>query len=916
MIGITSYGAFVPRYRLSRSSIFQTMGWFAPAIMMVAQGERSMCNWDEDTITMAVGAARDCLKGYDKKQLDGLYLASTSLPFFDRQNAGIITTALNLSEHIATADFTSSQRAGTSALIHAVESVKSGEKKNVMVVGSDARETKPGYFYEMWYGDGAAAVAVGSTDVIAEYKGSFSLTRDFVDHYKGKGRRFDYYWEERWLRDEGFSKIIPEAVKGLFDKTGLTGKDVDKFVFPCVFTKDRKSIAKKCGIDPAAVTDGLHEVCGETGTAHALLMLAAALDDAKPGQTIVVAGFGQGCDVLCFKTTDNIAKASTRDGAKGALEKKLSIDNYAKFLVFRQLIEPDMGIRAEAPLQTALTALYRNRKMLLGLVGGKCAKCGTAQFPKTKVCVNPGCGATNTQEEHEFADQPARIKTFTGDMLSVSVDPPNIYGMVEFVNGGRMMADFTDCTIDDVKVGLPVEMVFRRRVVDPERKFSSYFWKAKPVVGAMSDLDKISLAGRVAVITGAGGGLGRAYALEFARRGAKVVVNDLGGSRDGSGKGSATPAEAVVKEIKDLGGEAVANYDNVATAEGGENIIKAAVAAFGTVDIVINNAGILRDKSFLKMEPENWDAVLAVHLKGAYNVTRPAFAIMKEKGYGRIVMTTSGAGLYGNFGQTNYSSAKMGLVGFMNTLKLEGGKYNIKINTIAPLAASRLTEDIMPPEIFAKMKPEFVVPLVTYLSSEECESNGSIFNAGMGYFNRAAVMTGNTVQIGSKDKLPTPEDIHKNWDAINSLEGAKELSDLNSAMMDLLTGPKPAGAAAEAKPAAGGAPAGGDVTPQAVFDMMPSVFKKDAAAGVDVVFQYCIAGPTGGDWNVTVKDQACTVAQGKAGKATCTIKMKDDDFVKMVTGQLNPMKAYSSGALVIEGDIMKSQLLEKLFSLK
>jgi len=348
-------------YRLSRSAIFQSMGWFAPAIMMVAQGERSMCNWDEDSITMAVAAARDCLKGYDKTQIDGLYLASTSLPFIDRQNAGITSTALNLSENIATADFTSSLRAGTSALIHAVESVKSKEKNNVLVVATDARETKPAYFYEMWYGDGAAGVTIGSKDVIAEFKGSFSLTRDFVDHYKGKGRRFDYFWEERWVRDEGFSKIIPEAVTGLFKKIGMTGKEVDKFVFPCFFSKDRKKIAKLCGIDGSKVTDSMHEVCGDTGAAHALLLLAAALDDAKPDETIVVAGFGQGCDALCFRTTKNITKPSDRDGARGALEKKLTIDNYAKFLVFRQLIEPDMGIRAEAPLQTALTSLYRNR---------------------------------------------------------------------------------------------------------------------------------------------------------------------------------------------------------------------------------------------------------------------------------------------------------------------------------------------------------------------------------------------------------------------------------------------------------------------------------------------------------------------------------------------------------------------------
>ncbi|MDY6904317.1 MAG: SDR family NAD(P)-dependent oxidoreductase [Thermodesulfobacteriota bacterium] len=911
MIGITSYGAFIPRYRLNRMAIFQTMGWFAPAVIMVAQGERSMCNWDEDSVTMAVAAGRDCLTGMDKTGVDGLYLASTSLPFTDRQNAGIVSTALNLSENISTADYTSSQRAGTSALISAIESVKSKEKNNIVVTATDARETKPAYFYEMWYGDGAASVAVGSKDVIAEFKGSYSVTRDFVDHYKGSDRRFDYFWEERWVRDEGFAKIIPEAVTGLLDKTGIAGDAVNHFVFPCFFKKDRKKIASLCGINPEAVTDAMHEVCGDTGAAHAILMLASALETAKPNDIIVVAGFGQGCDALCFRVTKNINNLPDRSGVAGALENKLTIDNYAKFLVFRQLIEPDMGIRAEAPLQTAMTTLYRKRHMLLGLVGGKCTKCGTPQFPKTKICVNPDCGAMHTQEDYEFSDQPARVKSFTGDMLSVSVDPPNIYGMVEFENGGRFMADFTDCTLDEVKVGLPVQMVFRRRVKDPERGFSSYFWKAKPVPGAQEEMNKIRFNGRVAVITGAGGGLGKAYALELARRGAKIVVNDLGGARDGSGKGSKSPADTVVKEIQDLGGEAVANFDNVATPEGGEKIVQTAIDAFGRVDIVINNAGILRDKSFLKMTPDNWDAVVAVHLKGAYNVTRPAFKHMKENGYGRIIMTTSAAGLYGNFGQTNYSAAKMALVGFMNTLKIEGAKYNIKVNTVAPLAASRLTEDIMPPEIFEKMKPEYIVPMVAWLCSEACDKTGSIYNAGMGYYSKAAILTGKPVQIGSNEQLPTPEDIHKNWNAIDSLEGAKELADLNAATMDLLTGGGDDGA-----DDTGDDTGDGNVIPQTVFDMMPDAFKPDAAAGVDVVFQYSLSGPNGGDWVVTVKDQTCTVAAGKADKATCTIKMTDDNFIKLVTGKLNPMKAFSSGDLVIEGDVMKSQLIEKLFTLQ
>jgi NAD(P)-dependent dehydrogenase (short-subunit alcohol dehydrogenase family) len=298
--------------------------------------------------------------------------------------------------------------------------------------------------------------------------------------------------------------------------------------------------------------------------------------------------------------------------------------------------------------------------------------------------------------------------------------------------------------------------------------------------------DEIRFDGRVAIITGAGGGLGRVYALEFAKRGAKVVVNDLGGARDGSGEGSQSPAQKVVGEIKALGGEAVANYDTVATPEGGERIVKAALDAFGTVDILINNAGILQDKSLLKMEPETWQAVLDVHLNGAYHVTKPAFAVMKEKGYGRIIMTTSAAGIYGNFGQTNYSSAKMGLVGLMNTLKLEGAKYDIKVNTIAPIAASRLVADIIPADVLEKMKPEFVAPLVLFLSSDKCPVTGRIYNAGVGYYGRAAVMTSPGTVIGDGKKVPTLEEVAAAWEKIHSLKGAREYGQLGDLMGDML----------------------------------------------------------------------------------------------------------------------------------
>ncbi|MCP3941459.1 MAG: SDR family NAD(P)-dependent oxidoreductase [Desulfobacteraceae bacterium] len=289
---------------------------------------------------------------------------------------------------------------------------------------------------------------------------------------------------------------------------------------------------------------------------------------------------------------------------------------------------------------------------------------------------------------------------------------------------------------------------------------------------------------RVAVVTGAGAGLGRAYALELARRGAKVVVNDYGCKRDGTGSGSNSPAEDVVNKIKAAGGEAVANFDNVATTEGGQRIVQTALDTFGTIDILINNAGILRDKSFSKMSTDNWQAVLDVHLNGAYNVSKPAFQIMKDKGYGRIILTTSAAGLYGNFGQTNYSAAKLALTGLMNSLKLEGAKYNIKVNTIAPLAASRLTKDILPEDLFEKLQPEFVSPMTLILSSEECPVTGNIYNVGAGCFNRAAVVTGPGAVIGNG--IPAPEEVLAGMEKISSMEGAKPYDQLNDLIGDVM----------------------------------------------------------------------------------------------------------------------------------
>ncbi len=275
---------------------------------------------------------------------------------------------------------------------------------------------------------------------------------------------------------------------------------------------------------------------------------------------------------------------------------------------------------------------------------------------------------------------------------------------------------------------------------------------------------------RVIVVTGAGGGLGREYALTLAREGASVVVNDLGGSRDGTGAGH-NMADEVVKQIKDAGGRAAANYDSVADPEGAENMIKTALDEFGAVHGVVSNAGILRDGTFHKMTSENWDAVLKVHLYGGYNVIRAAWPHFREQSYGRVVVATSTSGLFGNFGQTNYGAAKLGLVGLINTLALEGAKYNIKANAVAPIAATRMTEDILPKEVLEKLTPEYVAPVVAYLCTEECPDSASVFVVGGGKVQRVALFENQGINF---DKPPSVDDVASHWTEITDLSSAQK----------------------------------------------------------------------------------------------------------------------------------------------
>jgi len=293
--------------------------------------------------------------------------------------------------------------------------------------------------------------------------------------------------------------------------------------------------------------------------------------------------------------------------------------------------------------------------------------------------------------------------------------------------------------------------------------------------------EQLRYDGKVVLITGAGNGLGRAHALDFAARGAHVVVNDLGGGADGSGRAN-TAADRVVAEIRALGGEAVANHDSV---EDGERIVQAALDAYGTLDVVLNNAGILRDASLHKMTQEQWELILRVHLGGSFRVTRAAWPVLRDKGYGRVIFTSSGAGIYGNFGQANYAAAKLGLCGFANALAIEGRGRGILVNTIAPVAASRLTEKVLPPELMQSIKPEYVTPLVSWLCHERCAETGGLFEVGAGYVSklRWERSRGEVFDVG---KGMNAEQVAARWERITDFSDAEHPTSINDTFNTLL----------------------------------------------------------------------------------------------------------------------------------
>jgi 3-hydroxy-3-methylglutaryl CoA synthase/uncharacterized OB-fold protein len=467
--GLLATSRYVPRMRLERSEIFAQHRWMAPGLKGLSKGQKAMANWDEDGVTMAVEAVRGLQ--LDRTLVNALTLASTSLPFAERINAGIVASALNLPSSSSVRDVSSSYRSGSTELLRALSGAQAGTQ---VIVASEKRSPKPASSSEMIQGDGAAAVCIGTGPIIASLVASHSEYADFVDHFRESGEPHEYGWEERWTRDEGYMKIAVHAIRLCLDKYGVKGTDITHFVMPAVLPKINESIAKKLGFTEAKVVDTHRDNVGDLGSAQPLAMLDTALRQAKPGELILLACFGSGCDVILLRRTSVPCPGTEPLHFK-------SETNYLKYLSFNHQIELDWGMRAEMDNKTALTAAWRDHGRISNFEGGKCTKCGTVQFPSGRLCVNPQCNAQDSQQPFSLADEAAHVLSHTSDYLAYTPHPPFQFGHIDFQSGARVLMEFTDTDQEELHSSLPVRMVYRIKEFDTKRGFRRYFWKATPV---------------------------------------------------------------------------------------------------------------------------------------------------------------------------------------------------------------------------------------------------------------------------------------------------------------------------------------------------------------------------------------------------------------------------------------------------
>lgn len=444
-------------------------------------GERSVANQNEDSVTMATAASIYCLDGEDRSKVDGLYFATSSPAYLVRQQASIVSTALDLREEIRVADFASGSKAGTTALMNAFDAVKAGSMNNAIVCAADCRVVQPGNPQEYVYGDGAAAFIIGKDDVVAELEATYSLSVDFVDRWRAVYEKFEHAWEDRWIRDEGYEKLIPRAINGMLKQQNLAMKDIAKLVFSYPIARLHAALAKRMGAEPAQVQDNLMDKVGDTCAAYSLMMLVGALEEAKAGDRILVSSYGQGADVLLFKVTDKISRMRDKWGIKKNLARRQDLESWERFASIRGSVNFYLGPREGEYGFTSYSMAWRERKELARLYGSKCKKCGTVQFPPRRICVNPKCRAIGEMEDYKFSTRKGKVFSYMVDHNVAVPMPPVIAAHINFDGGGRMNLQLVDVDPSDVQVGMPVEMTYRRKQVDTVRGISIYYWCATPV---------------------------------------------------------------------------------------------------------------------------------------------------------------------------------------------------------------------------------------------------------------------------------------------------------------------------------------------------------------------------------------------------------------------------------------------------
>ena len=480
MVGITSYGAYIPWHRMNREDCVKAWGGFA------MPGERAVTYYDEDSVTMAVEAAMDCLRGLDPYKVDGLYFATTTSPYKEKQCSALIAMPLDLRRDIRTADVTTSLRSGTTALALALDTIKAGTANSILVTAADSRMGAPAGMLEQQMGDGAAALLLGQENVIAEIQDSYCISDELAGTWRSYNDTFVRSWEDRMVLDEGYSKVLPEAMSGLMRKCGLSPKDFTKVVFdPPGDPRRHGRVVAALGFEASQVQDpfNLFLNVGVTGCAMAPMMLVSALEEAKPGDKILFAGSGNGADAFILQVTDAIQKLGECRGIKKNLESKQVMANYNDYLRWREIVPLEAARRPEKQ-HIRLSAVWRERRQLLGLWGIKCRRCGTPQYDNGAATTGPirvcaVCQAQDDFDDYNFARRKAMVFSYTQDNLAPAIDPPASVVLVDFEGGGRAFFDLTDRDPAKVEIAMPVEMTFRKLQFD--RGLSNYFWKARPI---------------------------------------------------------------------------------------------------------------------------------------------------------------------------------------------------------------------------------------------------------------------------------------------------------------------------------------------------------------------------------------------------------------------------------------------------